>query len=458
MTKIGRYIIRGLLGKGGMGKVYKVELPPIGKIAALKLLDPDPLLIRLMGFEHLHRLFVQEAFTMAAIRHPNIIQIHDFDTAQGRPFYVMDFYANNLGTLMGESYRIESPARILSVEKAIDYADQTLSGLGGLHDAGILHRDIKPFNLLLSDRDRVKICDFGLSKLRGETFRGPVHLKVGSPYYAAPEQEENPDSADVRCDLYPVGIMLYRMLTGRLPETEAQRSGYTRPSRLNPDLDVHWDTFMTQAIARQPEQRFPDTASMRSALTELKMHWQRQKEKSCSVVRPDDENNRSEAPSAPRRRPRQRPTKCRPSTAARRFHLDALWRPKRYTFNRFAYPDDTQITDQSSGLAWQQSGSAYPRTWQQAHDYIARLNAQQFAGHPDWRLPTIDELTTLLRPQAQGRDLCIAPVFDTTQRWIWSADRRSFLAAYYVDMELGFVGWQDFSASFYVRAVRNVQV
>ena len=284
MRRIGRYIIQGLLGKGGMGKVYKVDLPPIGKIAALKLLDPDPLLTRLLGYEHLHRLFVQEAVTLAAIRHPNIIQIHDFDIAHGRPFYVMDFFANNLGTLMGESYRIERPARILSIDKAIDYADQTLSGLCGLHDAGILHRDIKPFNLLLSDRDTVKICDFGLSKLRGETFAGPANLKVGSPYYAAPEQEKNPDSADVRSDLYPVGVMLYRMLTGRLPDTTVQDKGFAPLSRLNPDLDEYWDAFMVQAIARRPEQRFPDAMAMRSALAELKLHWQGQKEKKVYFV------------------------------------------------------------------------------------------------------------------------------------------------------------------------------
>jgi serine/threonine protein kinase len=455
MKKIGRYNIQGLLGKGGMGKVYKVDLPPIGKIGALKLLDPDPLLTQVMGYEHLHRLFIQEAVTLAAIRHPNVIQIHDFDMVHGRPFYVMDFFANNLGTLMGESYQLERPGRVLSIDKAIDYADQTLSGLCGLHDAGILHRDIKPFNLLLSDRDTVKICDFGLSKLRGETFAGPANLKVGSPYYAAPEQEENPDSADVRSDLYPVGVMLYRMLTGRLPDTVIQHNGCAPPSRLNPDLDEYWDAFMVQAIARRPEQRFPDAAAMRSALTELELHWQGQKEKRCSIAWPRDENQRSEVLSA-HRPPRQTPVKCRPSEAARRFHLDPLWRPKHYSVNRFTHPEDSCIADQSSGLAWQQSGSAYPRTWRQAHAYIDRLNEQQFAGHTNWRLPTIDELITLLKPQPHGQDLCIAPVFDATQRWIWSTDRRSFLAAYYVDMELGFVGWQDFSAPFYVRAVRTV--
>ena len=111
------------------------------------------------------------------------------------------------------------------------------------------------------------------------------------------------------------------------------------------------------------------------------------------------------------------------------------------------------ITDLNTGLVWQQSGSIYPRDWRQAHDYVSHLNVENFGGHMNWRLPTADELITLLNPPPRGQALCIASLFDTTQQWIWSADRRSFQAAYYVDVELGFVGWQDFSAPFYVRAV-----
>ena len=452
MKKVGRYIIRGQLGKGGMGKVFKVELPPIGKIAALKLLDPDPLLTRLMGYERLHALFVKEAVTMAAIRHPNVIDIHDFDLAQGKPFYVMDYFTNNLGSMIGEAYRIEQNSRTLSADKAIDYVDQTLNGLGGLHDAGILHRDIKPFNLLLTDQDTVKICDFGLSKLRGERFGGPANLNVGSPYYAAPEQEDDPDSVDVRADLYPVGIMFYRMLTGQLPDVEEEQSRYTPPSLLNPDLDRHWDAFIARAIARRPEQRFSNAMDMRTALTELNLHWQRQKEKSCAYGK-DDRLKPADHASAARRLVRHDPIKIRPADAARKFDLDHLWRPKTYTSNRFEEKHNSTVRDQTTGLVWQQAGSAYPGNWHQARHYVDHLNAERFGGLEKWRLPTVEELITLLKPHPRGLALCIAPLFNATQRWIWSADRRSFLAAYYADVEMGFVGWQDFSAAYYVRAV-----
>ncbi|MBR9979793.1 MAG: hypothetical protein KFF50_02070, partial [Desulfatitalea sp.] len=136
MRHVGRYMIRGLLGRGGMAKVFKVTLPVIDKTAALKLLAPNPLLARLLGMDKLRDLFVAEARAMTALRHPNIVAIHDFDDHLGNPFYVMDFYANNLGNMMGETYRVEAPSRVLAVEKALDYTRQTLAGLACLHDAG----------------------------------------------------------------------------------------------------------------------------------------------------------------------------------------------------------------------------------------------------------------------------------------------------------------------------------
>lgn len=450
MKKIGRYIVRGMLGCGGMGKVYKVELPAIGKIAALKHFDPDPLVVRLMGLEPLRALFASEAVTIARLQHPNIVAIHDFDHEQGNPFFVMDFFANNLGTMMGESYRVESPSRILNPDKAMDYIRQTLEGLACLHDAGITHRDIKPYNLLVTAHDVVKICDFGLSKLRGETFSGPENLNVGSPYYAAPEQAIDPDCCDARADIYPVGVMLYRMLTGRLPAVEGRKTVYQPCGLWNPVLDDKWDAVIGRAIEPRPEARFAGADEMLSALHELKTHWKDHKHKSCRLA-PDTP---SESP--PDRKPpriRHSPLKLRPSEAARKFKVDHLWRPKTYTQNSFEIRNDGTIADHATGLVWQQAGSRYPGTRQHAVTYVEDLNQRCFAGRSDWRLPTISELITLLRPKHNAIDLCIAPLFDHRQRWIWSIDRRSFVAAYYVDMELGFVGWQDCSAPYYTRAV-----
>jgi serine/threonine-protein kinase len=451
MKRIGRYIIRGLLGRGGMGKVYKVELPALGKILALKLLDPDPLVAKLLGIEKLGALFETEARTMAGLNHPNIVAVHDFDRHGDKPFYVMDYFANNLGTMIGESHRIEAPSRPLAVDKTLDYIRQTLYGVGGLHDAGIYHRDIKPFNLLVTAWDTVKLCDFGLSKLHGETFAGPANLNVGSPYYAAPEQEASPDSVDQTADLYSVGVLFYRMLTGMLPRVGGDREKYRPVGRINPDLDEQWDRVLRRAIAPEPRERFADAAEMSAALDDLADHWRNQKERVCAFAPQPPAPAEADNAMCPIRKTA---LKVAPEEAGPLFGLDRLWRPRNYFQPDYAGERASRIvTDRATGLVWQRSGSQNCMDWPRAAAFIDHLNETGWEGRRHWRLPTVDELITLLRPTPGADQLCIAPLFDTTQRWIWSADRRTFIAAYYADIELGFIGWQDFSAPFYVRAV-----
>jgi serine/threonine protein kinase len=454
MRRIGRYVIRGLIGRGGMGKVFKVELPAIGKIAALKLFAPDALLARLMGRDTLRDRFVAEARTMAGLQHPNIAAVHDFDTAGPAPFYVMEYFANNLGTLIGEHFETERPSRIVATDNALAYTRQTLRGLACLHDAGIIHRDIKPFNLLLTPWNTVIICDFGLSRLHGETFGAPTNLNVGSPYYAAPEQEQAPDQAQATADIYPVGVMLYRMLTGRLPEAAPHNKAYQPPSTLNADLDEQWDTLIARAMAADPYDRFAGAMEMLVAVEQLTDHWEEQKSRSCALPPEVDKTHPNVGKPGSLR---ATPIKASPGKAAILFDLDTLWRPKVYVDNAFEAGNDGTIIDHATCLVWQQSGSPFPRTCSQAAQAVAELNRRCFAGRINWRLPTIAELASLLRAPRKARDLCIASPFDTTQRRLWSADRRSFTANYCVDLELGFVGWNDVDAPYYVRGVCSVK-
>ncbi len=448
MKYIGKYVIRGLLGRGGMGKIIKVEHPQIGKIFALKLLDPDPLLVSLIGRDKIRDMFKTEAVTIAGLRHPNIVEIMDYDESEGKPYYLMEYYVNNIGVVIGEPSRTEQASRIINIEKAIRYTRQTLNGLHCMHHAGIIHRDIKPYNLLVTDHDTIKICDFGLSKLRGEKFEGPPSLKFGSAWYAPPEQEDNPDSVDFSADLYAAGITLYRMLTGVLPE-----GGYQPVSRFNADLDDAWDDFLQKTIAPHPAGRYRNASEMLADLMLLQTAWEAKKEQICRL--PELNTTENALPALARVTPRNRPIKINPHGAQKTFSLDDLWRPAKFLQNEFEVNSDETVTDRATGLVWQQSGSEFPLTWSRAKDYIQELNASQFAGSSTWRLPTIDELVTLLTEFPRGEDYCIEPIFDQRQKRIWSCDRRSFIAAWYVSIDLGYVAWQDFTAYFHVRAVRH---
>ncbi len=446
MKKIDRYEVCGLLGKGGMGMVYKVRMPLVGKVVALKLLSPHPNLVALLGEAEIKKLFVTEALTMARLRHPNIVAIWDFHESEDLTFFIMEYYCNNLGAIIGETYRVEEPSRVVSVDKAIHYTRQILEGLTRLHQAGIIHRDIKPYNILVTDQDTAKITDFGLSKLRGETFQGPRNLMVGSPYYAAPEQEEDPNQVDVRADLYPVGVMLYRMLTGNIP-TDSSR----KMSECNPDLDADWDAFLLRATAQQRESRFDSAKEMLRALHALQMSWEEKKGKVCEMLSTDSAGPARS--SGPPEILRSTAIKIRPRDAQRVFGTDPRWRPSRYMDNDFQVNADGTVTDRATNLVWQQAGSDYPMTWHEAHGYVEQLNRAHFAGRTDWKLPTISELMSLLTDVPRAGDLCIEPIFDRRERWLWSSDRRSFVAAWYVSIDLGYVAWQDFSCYYYVRAV-----
>ncbi|AOY58069.1 MULTISPECIES: protein kinase domain-containing protein [Desulfococcus] len=450
MKKIGRYIVRGQLGRGGMGRVYKVEMPVTGKIVALKLLKPDPLLTDLLGLENIRGMFVREAVTMANLKHPNLLDVWDFDEAEGMPFYIMDYHCNNLGTMIGESHMIEKPSRRIPAEKAVRYIRQILEGLACLHYAGVVHRDIKPFNVLITDYDTVKICDFGLSKMRGYPFRGPSNLKVGTPGYASPEQQKDPDAVDFSADLFSVGVMFYRMLTGILPMKDP-----ASPQAHNPDLDVFWDRFLLKAIEPSPLRRYRRARSMLAALDDVYAVWRGKQEKICRYPYPTGlEDLASDAPATVEyEKPRSRPLNVDLKKARRLFGLDELFRPQVYTENDFNVDVDDVVADRATGLLWERSGSEYPMTWDRARHYVRGLNDQGFSGRTDWRLPTVAELTTLLMKTYPQETLCISSVFDETQRGLWSSDRRSPAAAWYVSLDLGFVAWHDHTARCYVRAV-----
>ncbi len=450
IKSIGKYQIRSRLGQGSMGMVYKVMVPGENGFAALKLLKPGPDLIEKMGMKWIYGQFTNEFNILADLQDPHVVKVRNLEQDGALVYYLMEYFCRNLGLVMGESYWADRPSRVLPMEKAVGYVLETLGGLSRLHQAGIVHRDIKPFNLMLTETDTVKITDFGLSRRRGEKPAGSGKVMIGTPHYAAPEQIASPRKADHRADLYSVGVMLYRMLTGILPQKP-----FKRPGDLNPDLDGVWDELILMSIHPDPDRRFQDASSMFHDIRACYRDFKRRIEAACS---PGDDffprpiNKERSAPAVLRSEPERVPVRRATSV----FNIDEFQRPRQYLENRFGVSKDGVLVDAGTSLAWQQSGSESLLSWDQADQYVLSLNRQKFGGYENWRLPTVNELLSLLNPPPPGEDFCFQSPLSSVQKWVWSGDTRSKRAAWFVDVGMGFVASGDILDGFYAKAVCSV--
>jgi serine/threonine-protein kinase len=215
-TDVGGYIIDGELGRGGMGVVYSARHPVIGKRAAIKVLKPS-----LSNNPATIERFIQEARSVNAIGHPNIVDIFDFDVLpDGRRFLVMDL-------LDGESLRKRVKRGALPVHEVVMVLDEVASALDAAHGKGFIHRDLKPDNVFLvanPGRFDVKLLDFGLAKLTpnnamalDRAYRTATGAQLGTPDYMSPEQLRGEKDIDHRTDIYALGVVAFEIITGKRP-------------------------------------------------------------------------------------------------------------------------------------------------------------------------------------------------------------------------------------------------
>lgn len=445
MKWIGKYRVLGLLGRGGFGRIYKVVRPELGRVMALKLLKPEELQETLWGLEELKRQFWQEARIMGGLDHDNIASVLDVGESEGRPFMVLEYYCLNLGLLIGEGYKLEEPSRTLVPGKALGYAEQALHGLGSLHHAGIVHRDVKPYNFMLSRSDHIRLIDFGLSKVRGELPpQRPRSAIIGSPYYSAPEQESQPDQVDARADLYGLGVLLYRLLTGRLPQQGLQEL------QAPPFQADAWAQFFRTALAEQPGDRFSDAWQMLDGVKELQECWQEARDAACKL--PND--GLVEKSNAADDRPRSRPIRSGPVKRMPFPGLTPLAQPAFSRRSSFTRREKGVLEDAANGLEWLMDAPPLPMSWQEAGELVASLNREFGGEEAAWRVPTVEELLTLLQPRFRPEDLCLPPILGGQRRRLWSSDERTCSAAWLVDAENGAVLWQDKACRFRILPVR----
>ena len=249
---ISHYKILAKLGEGGMGLVYKAEDIKLKRTVALKFLKSDAL-----EDEKYKVRFLREAQAAASLVHPNICVIYEIDEADGSLFIAMEF-------VEGQSVKEMLEARPLKLEEALDSAIQTAYGLHAAHENGVVHRDIKSANLIVTPQGLVKIMDFGIARLAGRTPLTKEETVLGTLAYMSPEQLQG-KKCDRRTDIWSLGVMLCEMISGRLPFGEAVQAAVTysilneQPeplTALRSGVPIELDRIVRKALAKDVEQRY----------------------------------------------------------------------------------------------------------------------------------------------------------------------------------------------------------
>jgi serine/threonine protein kinase len=266
-TPLGPYQIQALLGTGGMGRVYRAHDPRLGREVAIKVLAA-PLAQEPGSLERFRR----EARAVAQLHHPHILPVYDFGEQGTLMYLVMPFIPG--GTLQGVLRRRGA----LPLSEAYAFFEPLADALQYAHERGLIHRDVKPANVLLNNEGWALLSDFGLARLvrrdvETATLTGPGAF-LGSPAYAAPEMVLE-EEVDRRVDIYALGVLLFQMLTGRLPFAASSTLAVLRmqveqsppaPRRLNPAIPPAVEAVVLRALAKAPAERYPSMAAFAAAL------------------------------------------------------------------------------------------------------------------------------------------------------------------------------------------------
>lgn len=267
--QIGEYRIDRLIGAGGMGRVYRAEHRWMARVVALKTLAPDR-----MRDEGAVQRFYSEVRAAARLLHPNIVTAFDAGEVNGRHYLAMEYVeGKTLSQLVSES----GP---LPVDEAVRILKGAATGLARAHAAGIVHRDVKPGNIMVASDGTIKVLDLGLATVRSDPAERPSRRGrlIGTYQYIAPEQMEDPDSADLRADIYSLGATFFFLLSGRSPY-EGEMMDQLRLHREGPlpdlfgfrhDVDLKLDHVFQRMMAKRPQDRY---SSLEEMLEELDQ-WQ----------------------------------------------------------------------------------------------------------------------------------------------------------------------------------------
>ena len=255
---IGKYKIVEHLGRGGMAEVYKAYHENLDRYVAIKLMHPF-----LADDKEFLGRFQREARAMAAISHPNIVDVFDFDVQDGTYYIVMAYISG--GTLKEKIEELAVQGVHMELTEAIQIVLEVADALAFAHSRGMLHRDIKPANIMLNERGAAVLTDFGIAKMMSGPSHTATGAMIGTPSYMSPEQGLG-QPGDERSDLYSLGVLFYQLVTGKLPYDadtplavvlQHVNNPVPDPRLLNPDLPDLIEEVLYRTLAKKPEERFP---------------------------------------------------------------------------------------------------------------------------------------------------------------------------------------------------------
>ncbi len=275
-TVIAHYRVEALLGRGGMGVVYRARDASLGRVVALKVL------VGAAGADTSHKRFLREARALAEVRHPHIAAVYAVGEAEGLPYIAMEYVEGRTLRRVIE----EAPGGALPAVRGL--LRQALEGVAAVHAAGLVHRDLKPENFMVTPAGAVKLLDFGLARRvdaraeaeerQGHTFHTEVGHVMGTAAYMSPEQAAG-DAVDARSDVFSFGVMAYELLVGRRPFQGDSRRELIQailaapppdPRRLQPQIGAGLARVLLRALAKRPEDRYLDCGALAAALDGLR--------------------------------------------------------------------------------------------------------------------------------------------------------------------------------------------
>jgi len=271
LKQLGRYRIEAELGRGAMGVVYKAHDPILDRTVALKTIVLDE---EAEEREDYHSRFFQEAKAAARLNHPSLITIYDFGEEDDLAYMAMEL-------LNGSELDQRMTKEPIAIYDAISIAIQVAEGLAFAHDSGVIHRDIKPGNIMVLPRGRIKIMDFGIARLKISDVKTQLGTRLGTPKYMSPEQSSG-GKLDHRTDIFSLGIVLYEMLTGvklfrgdTLTQVLHNVVNFEPPppSKIKPEVSHLLDLVVRRAMEKKPSARYSSAWEMvddlRQCLQEL---------------------------------------------------------------------------------------------------------------------------------------------------------------------------------------------